>query len=91
MLFRSIIFQRMPVRNQFKDEWKMGLDFVQVESQDWEANNFAPKTVSKGGRNRMDAKAAIKNEGFRVHRGPLNQWEAYAQALLFSNEAAYVN
>ena len=86
-----IIFQRMPVRNQFKDEWKMGLDFVQVESQDWEANNFAPKTVSKGARNRMDAKAAIKNEGFRVHRGPLNQWEAYAQALLFSNEAAYVN
>ncbi len=82
-----IILQRTPSA----EEYKKGLAFVQVESQDWGANNFEAKKISKDGRNRMDGKAAIKNEGFRVHRGPLNQWETYAQALLFSNEAAYVN
>jgi hypothetical protein len=82
-----IIFQRMPR----PEEYKMGLAFVQVESQDWAANNFAAKNLNKGGRDRMDARAAIKNDGFRVSRRALNQWETYAQALLFSNEAAYVN
>ncbi len=82
-----IILQRTPSA----DEYKKGLAFVQVESQDWGANNFEAKDTSKGGRNRMDGKAAIKNEGFRVARRALNQWETYAQALLFSNEAAYVN
>jgi cytochrome c553 len=82
-----IIFQRMPRA----DEYKMGMAFVNIESQDWSANNFAAKNITKGGGNRMDARAEIKNEGFRVSRRALNQWETYAQALLFSNEAAYVN
>ncbi len=82
-----IIFQRMPR----PDEYKMGLAFVQVESQDWSANNFAAKNIKQGGGNRMDGRATIKNDGFRVSRRPLNQWETYTQALLFSNEAAYVN
>ena len=83
-----IIFQRMPK----PDEYKMGLKFVQVESQDTEANTFAAKAMVKGGgRNRTDARAAIKNEGFRVSRRALTPWETYAQALIFSNEAAYVN
>ena len=34
---------------------------------------------------------AIQNEGEVVDRRPLTAWETYAQALLFSNEAAYVN
>ena len=34
---------------------------------------------------------AIQNEGERVERRPLTGWEAYAQALLFANELAYVN
>jgi cytochrome c553 len=82
-----IIFQRLPK----PDEYKMGLAFVGIESQDWSANSFAAKNIGKGGRNRMDARAEIKNDGFRVSRRALNQWETYAQALLFSNEAAYVN
>ena len=90
-----IIFQRMPVRDLSKenprDEWKMGLEFVKIESQDWDANHFAAKNVKQGGGNRMDARAAIKNDGFQVSRRALNPWETYAQALLFSNEAAYVN
>jgi len=69
----------------------MGLKFVQVESQDDGANGFAATALRKGGGNRMDGRAAIRNDGFRVARRPLNQWETYAQALLFSNEAAYVN
>ena len=82
-----IIFQRIPK----PEEYKMAIAFVGIESQDWAANTFAAKNVSNGGRNRMDARAEIQNDGFRVSRRALNQWETYAQALLFSNEAAYVN
>jgi hypothetical protein len=35
--------------------------------------------------------SAIQNEGEMVERAPLNEWEAYAQALLFTNELSYVN
>ena len=34
---------------------------------------------------------AIRNEGEIVERKPLTVWEQYAQALLFTNEIAYVN
>jgi hypothetical protein len=40
---------------------------------------------------RKGATAAIQNEGSRVERKALTPWETYVQALLFSNEAAYVN
>ena len=87
LALHRIIFQRKPT----PQEYRMGLDFVQIESQDSAANNFAAKNVNQGGGNRMDARATIRNDGFRVSRRALNQWETYAQALLFSNEAAYVN
>jgi hypothetical protein len=38
-----------------------------------------------------DGKRAIQNEGEVVERKPLTIWEEYAQALLFTNEIAYVN
>ena len=38
-----------------------------------------------------DGEHAIQNEGQLVERNPLTPWETYAQALLLSNEAAYVN
>ena len=82
-----IIFQRMPL----KHEYQMGVQFVGVESQDTYANEFAAKALKNGGRDRMDGRAQIRNTGLRVSRRPLNAWETYAQALLFSNEAAYVN
>ncbi len=82
----KIIFQRMPR----KEEYPMALAFVKVEAQDTEANNYAYKPPRGGGRG-MDGRSAIKNDGLRVARRPLNAWETYAQALLFSNEAAYVN
>jgi hypothetical protein len=34
---------------------------------------------------------AIQNVGEMIERAPLNEWEAYAQALLFTNELSYVN
>lgn len=38
-----------------------------------------------------DALRAIRNEGEYIDRKPLDNWETYIQALLMSNEAAYVN
>jgi len=87
LALHRIVFQRRPTPK----ELKMGLDFLQVESQDTAANTYVAKNINKGGRDRMDARAEIKNDGFRVSRRALNQWETYAQALLFSNEAAYMN
>jgi hypothetical protein len=37
------------------------------------------------------AKQTIRNEGEFVERRPLTVWEEYTQALLFTNEIAYVN
>jgi len=37
------------------------------------------------------ARRPIRNEGTIVERKPLTVWEQYAQALLFTNELAYVN
>jgi hypothetical protein len=36
-------------------------------------------------------KRPVRNEGEMVERRPLTVWEEYAQALLFTNEMAYVN
>jgi hypothetical protein len=41
--------------------------------------------------NRQAATRAIQNQGERVERKPLTPWETYVQALLLSNEAAYMN
>jgi hypothetical protein len=42
--------------------------------------------------NRQDGRfGPIRNKGETVERKSLTPWEAYAQALLFSNELAYVN
>jgi cytochrome c553 len=38
-----------------------------------------------------NGKASIQNTGETVERKPLTTWELYAQALLFTNELAYVN
>jgi hypothetical protein len=87
LALHRIIFQRRPTAK----ELEMGYKFLDIESQDTSANAFAAKNINNGGGNRMDGRAAIKNDGFRVSRRALNPWETYAQALLFSNEAAYVN
>jgi hypothetical protein len=40
---------------------------------------------------RRGDRGAIRNDGEIVDRKPLTAWEQYAQALLFTNEMAYVN
>jgi hypothetical protein len=40
---------------------------------------------------RQDGRSAIQNSGDTVERKPLTPWERLAQALLFTNEVAYVN
>jgi hypothetical protein len=53
------------------------------------AANKTPAKPNPGNRN--NARRAIQNEGEMVDRKPLTPWEEYAQALLFTNEIAYVN
>ncbi len=81
-----IIFQRSPTAAEFQ----MGMAFVKTEAGDEQANNFQYQGKIRGARG-GGVMAAIKNDGLRVARRPLNAWETYAQVLLFSNESAYVN
>src|SRR6185295_3483401 len=50
-----------------------------------------PKPPVPAVKKNRDGRSAIQNEGEYVVRKPLTPWEAYAQALLFTNEVAYVN
>ena len=95
-LCAPILFQRLP---RF-DELQMARDFrraVQGEVKDGpdsvaSDNQGGRKNMRQPQRRRQDGKfGAIQNEGQLVSRAPLSPWEAYAQALLFSNELAYVN
>jgi hypothetical protein len=83
----EIIFQRYPT----KDEFALGQKFLKAEAEDAEANSY----VYEGGRRRggggMGGRSAIKNDGLRVSRRPLNAIETFTQVLLLSNEAAYIN
>ncbi len=81
-----IILQRIPK----PDEVAMALNFIKIETQDTESNTFDYKARFRN-RDRNNGRAAIKNDGLMVARKPLNAWQTLAQALLFSNEAAYVN
>ena len=47
--------------------------------------------AQQAAKNRFGGMASIKNKGAIIERTPLTPWETYAQALLLSNEAAYVN
>jgi hypothetical protein len=96
-----IIFQRDPK----PAEIQLGLEFVGREIREEPQTLAAAKEITRKaaesvekqeakqsmsmGRN--EALRVITNEGERVPRVPLTAWETYAQALLLSNESAYVN
>ncbi len=96
----QVIFQRSP-----KDvELKMAREFVQVEAdnqpgntpEEQKAANARNQAKAKakgkiGGNRQYDGMNPIRNEGDLVERKPLTPLETYAQALLLSNEASYVN
>jgi hypothetical protein len=96
----NIIFQRNPQPLEIQ----MGIQFVAKETQNQpqmspaeqkaggNPNARLAKNGKKGGGGkRYEGTQAIQNTGDYVDRKPLTPWETYAQALLFSNEASYVN
>jgi len=95
-----VIFQRTPK----PAEIQLALSFVgteaknQPEADEFQTEGSQQKTERrraalrmKQQQNRQAATRPIQNEGERVERKPLTPWETYTQALLLSNEAAYVN
>jgi hypothetical protein len=96
----KIVFSRLPRPN----EMDMATTFLrkekdaepQIASTMKEVTDRAVKKVEDrkkrmAERGMNDAFRAIPNEGDYVDRKPLDNWETYVQALLMSNEAAYVN
>jgi hypothetical protein len=96
-----VIFQRTPK----PQEIQLALSFVGTEAKNQsDANEFQAEGPQqqkserrraairmKQQQNRQAALRPIQNEGEMVERKPLTPWETYTQALLLSNEAAYVN
>ena len=93
-----IMFQRQPR----PEEINMGISFVTKEkAKQSEVDAIAPQIAKKNAeiqkrvddlaKRDNDAKRAVQNQGEIVERKVLKPWEAYAHALLFANEAIYVN
>ncbi len=93
-----IMFQRQPLPKEIE----FGVNFVQKEkAKQAEVDATAPEIAKKNAeiqkrvddiaKRDNDARRAVQNKGTIVERKPLQPWEAYAHALLFANEAAYVN
>jgi Protein of unknown function (DUF1553)/Protein of unknown function (DUF1549)/Planctomycete cytochrome C len=90
-----VIFQRNPKPMEIQ----LALQFVgnEAKNQPQVAPIAASKsamrlTARKGGaKGYGEAAKPIQNQGEIVERKPLTPWETYAQALLFSNEASYIN
>jgi hypothetical protein len=91
-----VIFQRIPK----PAEIQLGLQFVANEQAsqpqpsaagDSSKNAQRPKPQKNNGGGRNSGLSPIRNEGEMVERKPLTPWETFAQALLLSNEASYVN
>ena len=97
----NVIFQRDPTPREIQ----LGIPFVFNEKRNQPATSPAEekganpnsrlaksgKANKQAGGKRYEGTQAIKNEGDYVPRVPLTPWETFAQALLFSNEASYVN
>lgn len=96
-IFR-IILQRTPTLQ----EREMALKFLvneskfqsTVKAETADANKEGAKMAANKLRslqNSNNAKKAVVNEGELVQRITFSPWEALVQAIMFSNEAAYVN
>ena len=94
----KIVLQRTPTIN----ERRMALEFLLQESKAQDAVKLATDTIAsqamrqaearfKAASNNNNAKKAIINHGQLVQRTAFSPWETLVQALIFCNEAAYVN
>ncbi len=96
-----IMFQRAPKPNEIQ----LALEFIGKEAKEEPQVLASAKELNERGAKqaaamekdsmksmgRNEATRAIRNDGNYVERKPLTPWETYAQTLLLSNEAAYVN
>ncbi len=94
----QIVLQRTPTR----DEYEMTLNFLRKEGRMQEgvkaataklaedANKRAQEVLDRAKNDRSNRKA-VMNEGELVQRKAMSPWESLVQALMFSNEAAYLN
>jgi hypothetical protein len=91
-----IMFQRLPSETELNFARNFLNQVQGSTAPDGSANAAAmpaaAKAIGKAGKKRDPGKfGAIQNEGTIVDRRQQSAWEAYAQALLFANELAYVN
>jgi hypothetical protein len=94
----NILFQRQPKPS----ELAFAINYIKHEAQKQpEVDALAPELAKKTSeiarrieerkKRDNDAMRPVQNSGEIIERKPLNAWESYAHALLFTNEAAYVN
>lgn len=94
----KVLFQRQPT----KSEIQLAYMFINTEAKNQpqmtdNMKKINEKLAKQADENddimtrRDDGYRAIQNDGQFVERRPLTAWETYVHALLFSNEAAYVN
>jgi hypothetical protein len=93
-----VVFQRTPNTTEIA----LAKQFVEVEAENQptqsaaDEKNLNARIAAKmnrkaKGNGQYDGVVPIRNEGELVPRKPLSPLEAYAQALLLSNEASYIN
>jgi hypothetical protein len=98
------VYQRLPRVDKAHgiDEISDAVRFISAEMKKQDEVNKVMKDYAVASQKKAETRVktladsstatkAIQNEGIVIPRGPLNPWETFAQALLFSNEAAYVN
>ena len=84
------------------DEIADAVQFISAETRKQPEVNAAMKDYAIAAQKKAETRVktladsssavkAIQNEGIAIPRGPLNPWGDLFPALLFSNEAAYVN
>ncbi len=104
LAIHNIIFQRNPQKEEipfiyaFLNKERNEAQFIddkgkKAAAADAQKKNVEAEKKAMGGNENMRDSMfrSIRNEGEIVDRRPLDSWETYAQALLLSNEAAYVN
>lgn len=74
---------------QAAETMQMAQEAAEKNNKEEAAKNYKKLALAK--MKPINAKAPIRNPGKPVTIQPLSPWETYAQALLFSNEASYIN
>ncbi len=83
-----IVFQRSPTEREIE----IGAAFIAgfKEAPKADAPVVSLKTAGGKTKDKQSSRTPIRNPGEMVDRRPLTAWEQYTQALLFTNEVAFV-